>query len=40
MKKKKPTVGAATADKAPLEAQVDAFIIVSRRTKIYMSGES
>ena len=40
MKKSKPTVGTATADKVSLEAQVDDFIIVSRRTKIYMSDES
>lgn len=40
MKKSKPTVGTATADKVLLEAQVDDFIIVSRWTKIYMSDES
>ena len=40
MKKSKPTVGTATADKVPLEAQVEDFIIVSRWTKIYMIDES
>ena len=40
MKKNKPTVGITTADKVPLEVQVDAFITVSRRIKIYMSDES
>ena len=40
MNKNKPTVGTASADKVSLEVQVDAFIIVSRRIKIYMSDKS
>ena len=40
MKKSKPTIDEAAADKVPSEGHVNAFIIVSGSTKIYSSLET